>query len=882
MDALGRFFRKLGILFRRERFGTELEEEIAFHREQMERELIDGGMKPEEARFAAMRRFGNATRLKEQSHEATGFAAESVWQDLRFAVRQLRKSPGFAATAVVVLALGIGASVAIFSFVDAALIKPLPYKEPARLVQLFESVSLGPRFHLSYLDYLDWKRENTVFESLDIFNPNGFLLDAPTGRQTADGASVSAGFFRTLGVEPMLGRDFRPEDEQESAPRTVLLSYSAWQRRYGGRRDVIGQTVVLDGSPRTIIGVLPRDFHFAPAEPADFWSIERASGSCEKSRGCHNLFGVARLKPGVSFATAFADIKTIAEQLEKQYPDSNRGQVAYMMTLTDVIVGDIRPILLVLLGGAMLLLLIATVNVASLLLVRSETRRREMAVRSALGASGARLIRQFVTEGLTLTAGASAIGLVLAYLAMQLVVRLIPEDALASMPYLSGAGLNARVVLFACAVSLLTGVLFSLTPALRLPAGDLRDALSEGGRASANAMWRRFGANLIVVELAMAVVLLAGAGLLGKSFYRLLHVDTGLQADHLATLQVAADGPAYSKDEQQIALERQVLADVSSLPGVNVAAITSRLPLGDGDGTRSFQVVDRPYYGAHNGYEVSYRQVSAGYFSTLQARLAGGRYFSEDEDKSKPLVAVINQEMARLLFPGEDAVGKRIYYDDDPKRILQIIGVVDDIQEGQLNAAPRAAIYIPFNQDPNSYFAIVVRSSQQEDSLLSAMTRVVHRIDPGIAVSEPVTMRQRIHDSQAAYLHRATAWLAGGFAGLALVLGVVGLYGVVAYSVSQRTREIGVRMALGAQRSRVYGMILREAGWLAGLGIAAGLACSIGTGMLMRSLLFGVRAWDASTLAGVALVLAAAAVLASYLPARRAASVNPVEALRAE
>ena len=882
MNSIGHFFRKLAILFRRERYSRELDEEMAFHREQAERSLADDGMPREEAHYVAVRQFGSTVRLKEQSKEIVGFRVETVWQDFRFAVRQLRKNPGFAATAVMVLALGIGASVAIFSFVDAALIKPLPYKEPSRLVQLFESIALGPRFHLSYLDYLDWKRENKVFQSVDVFAAYGFLLDTPIGTQMADGASVSAGFFQTLGVEPVLGRQLLSQDEQPSAPRTTLLSYAAWQRRFGGRKDVLGHTVVLDGNPNTIVGVLPKGFHFSPAEPADFWAIERASGGCEKNRGCNNLFGVARLKPGVSFATAFADIKTVAEQLERQYPDSNRGNHAYMMMLTDVIVGDIRPILFVLLGGAMLLLLIASVNVASLPLVRSETRRREMALRSALGASQRRLIRQFVTEGLTLVAGASAIGLALAYVAMQLIVRLIPKDALAGMPYLNGAGLNERVVLFACAVSLLTGVLFSLTPALRLPSGDLREALSEGGRGSASIIWRRFGANLIVVELAMAVVLLAGAGLLGKSFYRLLHVDTGLEPDHLATLHLAADGSAYQKDEQVVVLERQVLEGVSSLPGVNATAITSRLPLGDGDGTTNFQVVDRPYHGEHNGYEVTFRQVSAGYFSTLQARLAEGRYFSDDEDKSKPLVAVINQEMAKRLFPGENAVGKRIYYDDDPKRIIEIIGVVNEIQEAQLDAAPRAAIYVPFNQNPTSYFSIVVRSSQEEDSLLSAMTRVVHRIDPGIAVYAPMTMRQRIHDSPAAYLHRSSAWLVGGFAGLALVLGVVGLYGVVAYSVSQRTREIGVRIALGAQRASIYELVLKEAGLLAVLGIVAGLLCSMAAGTLMRSLLFGVRFWDVSTLLAVGVVLAIAALLASYIPAHRAASVDPVEALRAE
>ena len=884
MNSIRYFLRKLTFLFQRERYNRELEEEMALHREQAEREFAAEGMTPEAARFAAARQFGNAAKLQDQSHEVVAFRSETVWQDFRFAIRQLRKNPGFAATAIVVLALGIGASVAIFAFVDAALIKPLPYQNPSRLVQLFESIPLGPRFHLSYLDYLDWKRENTVFQSLDVFTPSpyGFLLNTPEGTQMADGAKVSAGFFRTLGVDPILGRDLRPEDEQPSAARTVLLSYSAWQRRYGGRKDVVGQTVVLDGNPNTIVGVLPRNFHFAPAEPADFWAIERASGGCEKQRGCHNLFGVARLKPGVAFATAFADIKTVADQLERQYPDSNRGNRAFMMMLTDVIVGDIRPILLVLLAGAALLLLIATVNVASLLLVRAESRRREMAVRGALGATRARLIRQFVTEGLTLVSAATVLGLASATLAMQFIARLIPRDMMASMPYLRGLGLNARVVLFACAISLVTGLLFSLTPALRLPLRDLREGLTEGGRGSGSMVWRRFGANLVMAELAMAVVLLVGAGLLGKSFYRLLHVDPGLEPDHLAMLQIGAQGPAYSKDEQQVALERQIIARVSNLPGVKSVALTNSLPLGDADGTTVFRVVGRPYRGENNGYEVAYRQVSSSYFSTLRARLSRGRYFSEDEDKSRPLVAVVNQQMAKQLFPGEDAVGKQIYYDDDPKLHVQIIGIVNDIQEGQLNAAPRSAIYVPFNQHPNSYFAVVARSSQAEDSLFAAMTAAIHQIDPGLAAFKPVTMKERIHDSPAAYLHRSSAWIVGGFATLALLLGVVGLYGVIAYSVSQRTREIGVRMALGAQRGAIYGLILKEAGWLAGAGIAVGLVCSVAAATLMRALLFGVQFWDISTLAGVSFVLAIAALLASYFPAHRAAAVDPVEALRAE
>ena len=879
MKPLGHFFRKLRILIRRDKFNRELEEEMAFHRGETEKDLRADGMTSEDARHAANRLFGNDARLRDQSQETVGFWFESMLQDFRFALRQLRKNPGFAATAILVLTFGIGASVAIFGFVDAALIKPLPYKNPNRLVVLFESIPLGPRFHLSYPDYVDWKRLNTVFQSLDVYAPYGFMMTDSTGAHQVDGARVSDGFFRTLGVVPALGRDFYQGEDRKDAPRAVLLSYSAWQRRYGRRKDVLGRTVVLDGHPATIVGVLPRDFHFAPAEPADFWTtLQDDISDC---RGCHGFYGIARFKDGVSFQSAFANIKGIADQLARQYPDSNRDQKAFMLPMSEVIVGDIRPILLVLLSGAALLLLIATINVASLLLVRSESRRREIAVRGALGASRARLIRQFVTEGLVLVATGSLLGVVVAYWGMQLFAHYIPKDMMAHMPYLHGLGLNARVLLFAGAISLVAGVLFSLTPALRLSWSDMREGLNDGGRGYAGTMWRRFGSNLVVIELATAMVLLVGAGLLGKSFYRLLHVDIGLQPDHLAMLATAATSESYKKDEPKIALERQLISQISNLPGVKSVAISTTLPIGDGDGTAGFRVVGRPYHGEH--MEVAIRKVSSGYFSTLQAQLLRGRYFAEDEDNSKSQVVIMNETMAKQYFPGENPVGRQIAFDiDKPKEYLQIVGVVKDLQEGQLDAAPRGAMYVAYNQGPNNFFSLVVRTSQDEQSILPALTSIVHQADPNIATFGASTMSERIHDSPVAYLHRSAAWVVGGFASLALLLGIVGLYGVIAYSVSQRTREIGVRMALGAQRSSVYRLVLGEAGWLVVVGIAAGVAVSLAVTTLMRKLLFGVHAWDVSTLVAVAIVLGVCALLASYLPAKRAASVNPVEALRAE
>jgi len=593
------------------------------------------------------------------------------------------------------------------------------------------------------------------------------------------------------------------------------------------------------------------------------------------------MYGVARLKDGVSVEAALADTKLIAQQLEQQYPDSNRGQGASVVPLTEAMVGDIRPILLGLLGGAGLLLLIACVNVASLLVVRAEGRRREMAVRNALGASRWRLIRQFAVEGFLLTTASSVLGLITAEWAMRLLTRLIPENLLAYVPFLREPGLNTRVLGLACVIAVLAAGLFAITPALHVTFQELRDGLVEGARGSAGTAWRRVGSKLVAVELATAVVLLVGAALLGQSLYRLLHVYVGFQPDHLATFMLVAPDSSYGKQEQAVQLGRQVVSHISSLPGVESVGLASVLPVSFNGNTEWIRFVGRPYGGEHN--EVNFRNVSSDYFTTLRAKLVRGRYFTNAEDASKPRVAIINEALARKYFPDEDPIGKQIGDTNlSPTSIKEIVGILEDLREGTLDADIWPAVYVPFNQSPETDYSVVVRTSLSEQSMLPGLVDAIHKIDGGIVTLEEKTMREKIDDSPSAYLHRSSAWLVGGFAAAALLLSVVGLYGVIAYSVGQRTREIGVRIALGAERSAVYRLVLKQAGWLTAAGIAAGLLCSLVVTKLMRDLLFGIDSWDVPTLVGVAGVLGGAALAASYLPARRAASVNPVEALRAE
>jgi macrolide transport system ATP-binding/permease protein len=869
-------------MFKRARSTDDFAEEIKAHLELEADELKREGLSEAEAHRRARLNFGNVPVAQERFYLRTRLVwFDNLVRDLQFAMRQLVCNRGFASIAIILLALGMGVSVAIFGFVDAALLLPLPYANPSRLMSVNESFSESPRWPLSYPGYLDWQRLNTSFSSLDIYSDTGYLLRTSSGVEPVRAERVSGSFFQTLGVHPILGRDFYPGENRPDGPNVLLLSYGTWLHRFGAQRDVVGQAVDLDGRTFTIVGVLPREFSFAPSGNAEFWVPFNSLNDHEKMRTFTNFWGIGRLRDGVTIQAALVEMNTIATQLQRQYAIPGPDLSASVVPFSEIIIGEVRPILLALLGGAGLLLLIACVNVGSLVLVRSESRKREIAVRGALGATPARLMCQFAAEGLLLAGFGSLAGVVVAYSAMKLLGSLVPRDMASNMPFLRSVGLNAHTGLFAAAIAVLAVLLVTATPTLRLSLQKPGDGLSDGDRGAAGQFWRRLGANLVVVELAIAAVLLAVAGLLGQSLYRLLHVPLGFDPNHLATLQVMASGNVYKSDEQKVELYREVMRRVSSLPGVESAGITSMLPAQCTCAADRIHFPDRPRYGEQ--YDVVERHVSAEYLPTLKAALVRGQSFTDNDDPSKPGVAIINQTFARKYFAEENPIGQRIANEESGRpSVWEIVGVVDDVREGPLDVDIAPAEYFPVNQTPNNYFNLAVRTRQDAATVLQVLVHTLHQLDPDLAVSEEAVLTAKINGTQVALLHQLSAWLVGGFAAIALVLGVVGLYGVTSYSVSQRTREIGVRMALGAQRGSVYRLVMQQAVWLTVAGLAIGLLCSLGASMLIRKLLFGVQTWDPVTLSGVAVLLGFASMAASFLPARRAASVNPVEALRAE
>jgi len=597
-------------------------------------------------------------------------------------------------------------------------------------------------------------------------------------------------------------------------------------------------------------------------------------------RNLHWMHPVGRLKPGVSQDQAHAMMNTLAVNLEKQYPDSNRELRTVVVPLTELITGQIKPILMVLLGAVGLLLLIACANIANLLLARSAARAKEIALRAALGARRWRVIRQLLTEGIVLVSAGAALGLAFAEVATRLMVHSLPQQMRQTMPYLKDAGIEPRILLFAAVLALFTALLFSLAPALRLSNPVLNDVLKEGGRLAGASSWKKVGSSLVVAEVAISAVLLVGSGLMLKSLYRLLTVDTGFNVSHLTTFTVIPTSHRYDDNAPEIVLHRNLMEKLLAVPGVTAAGSTSVLPVNGGN-TSLYRVIGAPMTPIAN--EANSREISPGYFPTLGARMKAGRNFDERDNEAAPKVVIINETLAKSVFGNDNPVGKQVIFTyNAQQKPREIVGVVANVHEGALDSAGKPAIYTPFAQSPNNVFAITVRSQVEPASIRSALEKAVHDVDPEIVIFQMQTMEDLIAQSSVATLHRYPAWLVSAFAVAALLLGIVGLYGIVSYSVSQRTREIGIRMALGAQRGNVLKLVLSDGARLAAFGVAAGAIAALVSGYFLRSVLFGVKAWDPAILGGVAVLLGIIGVVASYVPARRASRLDPMKALHYE
>jgi macrolide transport system ATP-binding/permease protein len=811
---------------------------------------------------------------------------EPFRNELRVAARQLVANRRFAATVILVLAVGIASTVAIFAFVDAALIKPLPYADPSRLVTAFTlrpDRALGQaRNMVSYLNFRDWRENAAVFSSVAAFDIRaGFVLTTVTGSERVSGLRVTGGFFRTLGVVPALGREFGPDDEGVAAAAMVMLSHGAWQRRFGGRPDVIGETVVLQGEPHLVIGVLPSSFHFPMASPADFWTTIRGRQPCWESRRCRSMETVARLANGVSAAAAQGALDGIITRLRAEAGDTT-AETTVLLPLNEIVVRGVRPVLLTILGGAGLLMLIACVNVVTLFVARTHARSLELGVRTALGAPHARLFVQFSAEAIVLVACATGLGLALGAAAIRFLKGLMTTEMASRIPFADGLALDLRATLFAVLLALTVCAVFTLAPFLWVYGASRLAVFSEQGVRSGGMKWRRTGRSLVTIELAIALILLVATGLLGQSTYRLLSVDPGFAAEHLAIAFVSPLAPRPAADvvtgapgEPPGLLARQVAQRLSVVPGVTAVGYADLLPLGGGLApTSGFRVPGRSVGETVEDHPV--RRVSAEYFRALDASLLRGRFFTEGDVDARRNVVIINDTASKLYFPGEDPLGQSLVVGAPPVR--QVVGVVADIAEGPLETPPYPVAYVPFDQVG---FALVVRTMESPDAVVASLPALVREVRSNVLVQGSGTMVGRLNQLPSASVKRASAWLVGAFAAIALLLGSGGLYAVIAYFAAQRSREIGIRMALGARHRSVYRLVLGEAAVPIAVGIAAGTIGAAATATFwMRDLLFGVGPMDAATLAIAAGALTVSAIAASVVPARRAAGVDPAAALR--
>ncbi|HEY2713717.1 MAG TPA: ABC transporter permease [Chthoniobacterales bacterium] len=803
--------------------------------------------------------------------------------DLRYAVRQLFKSPGFTAVAVLTLSLGIGANSAIFSVINAVLLKALPYPQADRIVLVWGDASKQGlhRGQVSSTDVADWRARSHAFAAISTYANFRPILVGQGEPERVAGAQVGDDFFKVMGARPLLGRVFDAEEQEEGKDNVAVLSYGMWQRRLGGVRDVIGRKISLSGHPYTVIGVMPENFRSLPAglleRPAEFYRPV-AEPPNEKERSGRHLRAIARLKSGVTFAQAQTEMTLIARQLEQEHPESNTATGVRLVSLRDDLVGPVRPVLVLLFGAVGFLLLIACANVGNLLLARTMGRQREVAIRAALGASRGDLARQFLTEGVLLTSLGGALGLLIAAWS----TTLLEHIGARFFPHLGGIPVDARVLVFTFGISLGAGVFLGLVAAWRAGRGDLSRALNDAGRSPGAVSTRSsLRSSLVVIEVALAMVLLIGAGLLLKSMRRLQQVDPGFDPAHLLTMNVWLPAAKYPRTADYLAFYQRLGQRLQMLPGIAAAGLTSVLPASDNFDRRTIQIEGQPQRPGEQP-EVDNYAVTPNYLRALAVPLRAGRILSERDHSDSPFVVLVSESLARRFWPNESAVGKRVRLDrneaQEPWRM--IVGVVGDVKQYGLDRPGTMALYEPLPQFPSSAMTLVVRTQSDPGKMINTVRHQILALDPEQAPFKIATMEQLLSDSTA--LRRFALFLLGVFAGLAVLLATIGLYGVISYSVAQRTRELGIRLALGAQRRDLLNLVVREGMRFVFIGVATGLVASIAFTRVMASLLFGVSTTDPFTFVAWSLALGVVALLACVVPARRASSLEPMTALRAD
>lgn len=864
-------------MWRRKRMMEELDADIREHIERETQDNLERGMAPEEARYSAMRKFGNVTRVKEDTREVwTVVWFEHLIEDIRFGLRMLRKNSGFAVVAVLTLALGIGANTALFSVVNAVLLRPLPFENSSRLVWSWGNCSLCDQAAVSPADFIDYRAQSHSFEHYGAMAGGNSLFNLAGGDKPIqiEGSMVTAGFFDALGIQPRYGRAFELSDEKTTDPQVVILSHHLWQDRFGSDPNLIGKSITLDDKTRTVVGVLANDV--SVLSRADLWFPAPFQNQGMQSRRSHFLRPVGLLRRGITISQAQAELDTIAARLGREYPDTNAGWSLRLEPLQSVLVGSsVRLALLVLLAAVGLVLLIACANVASLLLSRNTVRRREIVIRIAIGAGRSRLLRQLLTESLLLAFAGGAAGIFLAYAGVEFLKGLGPQ----SLPRLDEVNVSGAVLAFTFVTAIFTGILFGLGPALKASRRDLVQGLREGGAAGDSRSKHRAHGALVVAEVALSVVVLIASGLLLNSFWRLMRVHLGFDPANLLTTEVSLISPRYDDDRRRESFFHELQGRIQSASGAVSAGFVSELPLsGEADDT-FFTIAEHPPANPNDNSDADVRIIDGDYFGAMRIPLLAGRAFERQDSLESRKVVIVNEPFVKKFFPNENPIGKHLkMFEGKPEFVArEIVGIVGGNKHFALQESLRPAMFTP-----GSFMRmnVVVRSAGDPAMLTTAVRQAIREIDPDEATSAFRTMGDVVSTSAAG--DRFNALLLGAFGGIALLLTSAGIFGVLSYLVTQRTREIGLRMALGAQRPAVVRVIVGQGVRLALLGLCIGVVAAVVVTRWMSSVLFDVKPTDPLTFAAVTVVLGTVAFLASYLPARRAMRVDPMVALRYE